>query len=176
VLVLVDTNGVTVSVLPVSSRDDWISDDSLLVGMNTDVRSSFILVVDSVNLVVVSSVVDFEYKAESIVDTFAVALIPGSNEDVAVPMEVVYEGGIVDNERYSLDFVVSPIILNAFAVVLLEIPLVSNINGLVDSFDPVDEIRSISEFELVVNIDVDDEIKSLFTVDNLSVCSIEESV
>ncbi len=189
-LVLVDTNGVTVSVLLISSRDDWISDDSLLVGMNTDVRSSFILVVDSVdcvsepsngNLVVVSSVVDFEYKAESIVDTFAVALIPGSNEDVAVPMEVVYEGGIVDNERYSLDFVVSPIILNAFAVVLLEIPLVSNINGPVDSFDSVSEISSVSEFGLVVNIDVRVEIESVFTVvagavDNLFVCSIEESV
>jgi hypothetical protein len=72
-------------------------------------------------------------------------------------------------------------VLNVFSVVPLEIPLVSNINGPVDSFDSVDEISSVSEFRLVVNIDVGDEIKSLFTVvadavDNLFVCSIEESV
>jgi len=159
-------------------------DDTVLVGMNTDVLSLFIVVVDSVdgvsellngNLLVVPAVVDFEYEMVSTVDTFAVALVPVSNE------EVKYEGDVVDNERYSPEFVVSSIVLNVFSVVLLEIPLVSNINGPVDSFDSVGEISSVSEFELVVNIDVGDEIKSLFTVvadavDNLFVCSIEESV
>ncbi len=117
----------------------------------------------------------------STLDTFAVALVPVSNEDVAVSVEVVYKGDVVATDRYSLDFVVSSIVLNVFAVVLLEIPLVSNINGPVDSVDSVCEIRSVSEFGLVVNIDVRDEIESLFTVvadavDNLFVCSIEESV
>jgi hypothetical protein len=158
--------------------------------MNVDVLSSFIVVVDSVDcvselsngkLVVVSSVVDFEYEVVSTVDTFAVALVPVSNEDVAVSVEVVYKDDVVATERYSLDFVVSSIVLNVFAVVLLEMPLVSNINGPVDSVDSVCEIRSVSEFGLVVNIDVRDEIESLFTVvadavDNLFVCSIEESV
>jgi hypothetical protein len=158
--------------------------------MNVDVLSSFIVVVDSVDcvselsngkLVVVSSVVDFEYEVVSTVDTFAVALVPVSNEDVTVLVGVVYKDDVVATERYSLDFVVSSIVLNVFAVVLLEIPLVSNINGPVDSVDSVCEIRSVSEFGLVVNIDVRDEIESLFTVvadavDNLFVCSIEESV
>ncbi len=159
-------------------------DDTVVVGMNTDVLSLFIVVVDSVdsvselsngNLLVVSSVVDFEYEVVSTVDTFAVALVAVSNE------EVKYEGDVVATDRYSPEFVVSSIVLNVFSVVLLEIPLVSNINGPVDSFDSVGEIRSVSEFGLVVNIDVSDEIESLFTVvadtvDNLFVCSIEESV
>ncbi len=152
--------------------------------MNVEILSLFIVVVDSVdcvsellngNWVVVSAVVDFEYEVVSTVDTFAVALVAVSNE------EVKYEGDVVDNERYSPEFVVSSIVLNVFSVVLLEIPLVSNINGPVDSFDSVGEIWSVSEFELIVNIDVRDEIESLFTVvadavDNLFVCSIEESV
>ncbi len=111
--------------------------------MNVEILSLFIVVVDTVdcvselsnaNLVVVSAVVDFEYEMVSSVDTFAVALVPVSNE------EVKYEGDVVDNERYSPEFVVSSIVLNVFSVVLLEIPLVSNINGPVDSFDSVGEI------------------------------------
>ncbi len=78
-------------------------DDTVVMGMNTDVLSLFIVVVDSVdgvsellngNLLVVSAVVDFEYEMVSTVDTFAVALVPVSNE------EVKYEGDVVDNERY----------------------------------------------------------------------------
>ncbi len=78
-------------------------DDTVVMGMNTDVLSLFIVVVDSVdgvsellngNLLVVSAVVDFEYEMVSSVDTFAVALVPVSNE------EVKYEGDVVDNERY----------------------------------------------------------------------------
>jgi hypothetical protein len=65
-----------------------------------------------------------------------------------------------------------------FAVVLPEIVLVSNIDWCVDNFGSIVEIRLVSEFELVVNIDVCDEIESLFTivadaVDNIFVCSIE---
>ncbi len=66
-------------------------------------------------------------------------------------------------------------------MVELEVSYVLEVNWFVDSIDSIDEVRSVSEAELVLNVDGCDEIESLFTVvadavDNLLVCSIEENV
>ncbi len=55
------------------------------------------------------------------------------------------------------------------------------INSVVDSSDSTDEVRSFWELNGVVNIDVSDEIGSLFpvvadAVDNEFICSIVECV
>jgi hypothetical protein len=70
--------------------------------------------------------------------------------------------------------------LIVFSLVLLEIPVVvAETNWFVDSSDSIDEVWSIWEVNGVVNIDVSDEIGSLFpvladAVDNGFVCSIVE--
>jgi hypothetical protein len=104
------------------------------------------------------------------------------DEDVAISMEVAYECDVDDDDRYSLEIDALSLALIVFSLVLLEIPVVvTGTNWFVDSSDSIDEVRSFWEVNGVVNIDVSDEIGSLFpvvadAVDNEFVCSIVESV
>jgi hypothetical protein len=78
-----------------------------------------------------------------------------------------------------IDALSLPLII-VFSLVLLKIPVVvAETNWFVDSSDSIDEVWSFSELNGVVNIDVSDEIGSLFpvladAVDNGFVCSIVE--
>lgn len=105
-----------------------------------------------------------------------------SNEVVKAWVEVTCLGNIDDDAEYSFEFDVSSIVFSMFVVAVLEIWWgVSDISWMVDSSNFVDEIRSISEFELVVNIDVLDVVEIVTgvvtdVVDNSFICSSEESV
>ncbi len=97
-------------------------------------------------------------------------------------MEVIWEFDLDDNDEYSLDIDAPSLALIVFPVLVLRIPFVAaEINWVVDSSDSLDKVRSFSELNRVVKIDVSDEIGSLFTVvadavDNVFVCPIEETV
>ncbi len=97
-------------------------------------------------------------------------------------MEVTWEFDLDDNDEYSLDIDAPSVALIVFSVLVLGIPFVAaEINWVVDSSDSLDKVRSFSELNRAVKIDVSAEIGSLFTVvadaaDNVFVCSIAETV
>ncbi len=101
---------------------------------------------------------------------------------VAISMEVVDECDVDDNDGYSLEIDPLSVMLIVFSLAVLEIPdVVREIDCAVDSSDSTGKVRPFWELNGVVNIDVSDEIDSLFTVvagavDNVLVCSIEEVV
>jgi hypothetical protein len=115
-----------------------------------------------------------------VLEILLIAVVPTSvsDEGVVTTMEVAYEYDVDDNGGYSLETNVSLIVAKVFSPVLLEIPDVAvEINRVVDSSDSLDKVRSFSELNRVVKIDVSDEIGSLFTVvadaaENEFVCSI----
>ncbi len=180
VFVSANVDGVANSIFVVNSRDDcrvlWelcvsrgrrvdvtkvrvlsVSiDDTVVVGMNTDVRDC-VFELWNWKLVVFSSVADFEYKVESTIDTFVVALVSVSGDDVMM------------TDIFS-------VVLIVFSLVVLEISfIVVEINWFVDNSDSSDEVRSPWELNRVVNTDVSDEIDSLFdevpvAMDNSCLC------
>jgi hypothetical protein len=88
-----------------------------------------------------------------------------SDEDVVISIEVAYECDVDDDDRYSLEVDAISVALIVFSLVLLEIAfVVVEINCVVDSSVSTDEVRSFGELNGVVNIDVADEIGSLFPV------------
>ncbi len=105
-----------------------------------------------------------------------------SDEDVVISMEVAYECDVDDNDEYSVEIDTLSVPLIVFSLALFEIAfVVAEINWVVDSSDCIDEVRSFWELNGVVNMDVSDEMGSLFpvvadAVDNEFVCSIVECV
>ncbi len=99
--------------------------------------------------------------------------------DVVISMEVVYEFDAASNDVGSLADEVFSIVLVVSSIALLEIPfVVEEIPSVVDSSAP---IIVLAELDGEVNIDVSEEVASLFTVvvdavDNALACRIVESV
>ncbi len=119
-----------------------------------------------------------------VLEIILIAVVASSvtDEDVVISIEVAYECDVDDNDEYSVETDILSVPLIVFSPVLLEIAfVVAEINCVVDSSDCIDEVRSFWEVNGVVNIDVSDEIDSLFPVaaddvNNEFVCSIVECV
>ncbi len=123
-----------------------------------------------------------ELSVELEVLLIVVVATPVSDEDVVLSIEVAYECDVDDNDEYSVEIDTLSVSLIVFSLVLLEIAfVVAEINWVVDSSDCIDEVRSFGELNGVVNINVSDEMGSLFAVvtdavDNEFVCSFVECV
>ncbi len=159
-------------------------DDTVLVGMNIDVWSLFIVVVDrddcvyevsNGKVVVDSCVIDFEYRVDSTIDTFVVLYVSVSADDVAVSMDVAYECAIVDKDKYSPALDVSSTLRNVVSLLVLEIPFVVEMNPVVDSSDSIDEVWSLCEPNRVVSVDVSENISAVVDVSD-DVDRVEYSV
>ncbi len=166
------------------SIEDWMFDDTVLVGMNIDVWSLFIVVVDrddcvyevsNGKVVVDSCVIDFEYRVDSTIDTFVVLYVSVSADDVAVSMDVAYECAIVDKDKYSPALDVSSTLRNVVSLLVLEIPFVVEMNPVVDSSDSIDEVWSLCEPNRVVSVDVSENISAVVDVSD-DVDRVEYSV
>ncbi len=102
-----------------------------------------------------------------VLEIILIAVVASSvtDEDVVISIEVAYECDVDDNDEYSVETDILSVPLIVFSPVLLEIAfVVAEINCVVDSSDCIDEVRSFWEVNGVVNIDVSDEIGSLFPV------------
>jgi len=102
-----------------------------------------------------------------------------SNEDVEVSVELSYFVDVDDAVEYSFEFVISSIVVSMFVLVVLEISsVVSDINCVAGSANMLDEIRTVSEFGLVLNVDVVELLSNVAmdAVDNSFIYPTEESV
>jgi hypothetical protein len=108
-----------------------------------------------------------------------VVSISVSDDDVVIPVEAMLEFDVDSNDVYSLVDKVLSIVLVVSSAALLEMPfVVEEIPSLVNSSD---SIKVVGELDGVVNIDVSEEVPSLFTVvvdavDDVLICRIVESV
>ncbi len=95
-------------------------------------------------------------------------------------MGVAYECAIVDNDKDSPVLDVSSMVRNVVSLLVLEIPLVvAEMNWVVDSSGSTDEIWILWEFNGVVDIEVSDEIDSVFdevlvAMDNSSIAVVDD--
>jgi hypothetical protein len=120
----------------------------------------------------------------STIDVIIVELWSEIDDDELVSVVIICVDDDTSREELSVELEIEAlsVTLIVFSLVLLEIPdVVVEINCAVDSSDSTDEVRPFWELSAAVNIDVSDEIDSLFTVaagavDNVFVCSIVESV
>ncbi len=106
-----------------------------------------------------------ELSVEREVRLTVVVASPVTDEDVVISIEVAYECDVDNNDEYSFDIDALSVTLIVFSPILLEIAfVVAEINWVVDSSDWIDEVRSFWDVNGIVNIDVSDEIDSLFPV------------
>jgi len=69
---------------------------------------------------VVSSILEFEYGEELIVDILVEVPLAESNDHVDVSVDVSYFADVNDDVGYSFGFVISLIVLSVFVLAVLE--------------------------------------------------------
>ncbi len=113
------------------------------------------------------------------IDIIMLELWTEIDDGVAVWVVVIC---VEDNDKYSPVLDVSSIVRNVVSLLVLEIPfVVVEINSVLVSSDSIDEVWSLCELNRLVNIEVSDEIDSVFdevpvATDNSSRCVLDDSV